>query len=90
MAMPALRRMLVVLGNVTVMMMTLSGECHRRRQGKSRGNSHEQTKIAKHRFPPAWSTGGRYTGSTCWGKEKGAGSGLKQLVPGRGFEPLTY
>lgn len=55
MAMPALRRMLVVLGNVTVVVMVaLSGErC--RRQRKSDGKNHQQTKIAKLKvLPPGW------------------------------------
>ena len=54
MAMPALRRMLVVLGNMTVVVMVmvaLSGErC--RRQRKSDGKNHKQTKIAKHEVLP--------------------------------------
>jgi hypothetical protein len=55
MAVPTLRCMLIVLGNVTVVVMVmalaLSGE-RRWRQRKSCGNNYEQTKIAKHLEAP--------------------------------------
>jgi hypothetical protein len=75
MAMPALRRMLVVLGNMTVVVMvTLSGErC--RRQRKSGGKNYQQTKIAKHEvLPPRLASEGCISVGFDEGQQKGAGS----------------